>query len=304
MSGTDTEDDSSPESKPVETRSGRFGYTPVPSDIGLMPSTPDAVSDVFGMILSLGAVQPIWQFNSLFCYRGFWQDDRTPAATSTPAVPQEVIITIATGKSLAYDLTLQIELRLESFVTNGRCNKIGEPSINFSLAYLHTGSSLPGISHPILWKSSPGKNRFAIISRCHSEERTLQELHFSNLDGEYRPPSAIEVCQIAIGVVQILDSIHSRKVRHGNLRPEVINIWKVDGEYNICIRDFTESALLLDRDTPPPGSPDNEFDESDFLSVTPCPWYLPPELLPGSSDPGKPLDKINSQWIIVRTSTP
>jgi len=87
-------------SPPEEKQSGRFGYTPVPSEIGPIPSTPRvSTPDAFGLVLSLGAVQPIWQLPSLFCYRGLWQDDRakTFQPLSSPSLGLEVIITVATG---------------------------------------------------------------------------------------------------------------------------------------------------------------------------------------------------------------
>ena len=90
-----------------EKGSGRFGYTPAPSpsETGPITASPDpSTNDLFGIVLSLSAVQPIWQFGSLFCYRGVWQDERGRASFSgtVPPLGAEVIITIATGKVSLY----------------------------------------------------------------------------------------------------------------------------------------------------------------------------------------------------------
>jgi serine/threonine protein kinase len=161
-----------------------------------------------------------------------------------------------------------------------------------SLSYLHTGSQLDGITYPIFWKSSPSKNHFAVISKCNPDEQTLQHLYFSNPDVKYRPPSTAKLCHLAIAIVQVLDTIHSRKVRHGHLRPEVINVWKSDGEYHCCIRDFTESSLLLENDTSISTSPESHPDQADPVGTT-CLCYLPPELLSGSTTPGRPISLIS-----------
>lgn len=89
-------------------RSGRFGYTPIPSEQMVPLETPSgdesrlsSPTDVFGLVLLLGAVQEIWQLNSLFCYRGLWQDDRKRNLLTEPqASRQEVVLTIATGTIL------------------------------------------------------------------------------------------------------------------------------------------------------------------------------------------------------------
>ena len=155
-----------------------------------------------------------------------------------------------------------------------------------SLSYLHTGSQLCGITHPILWKTSPSKNQFAIVSECKPHEQTLQECYLSNAISEYQPPSINDLCQVAIGIVEMLDELHSRKVRHGSLRPDVIGIWKLEMEQKICIRDFTESALLLDSDNSPPTATPTPQDQEVDLCSTACAWYVPPELLPGNTQPG------------------
>jgi hypothetical protein len=86
-------------------RSGHFGSTPIPSEQMVPLENPcgdesrlSSPTDVFGFVLLLGAVQEIWQLNSLFCYRGLWQDDRKRNLRTEPQAPrQEVVLTIATG---------------------------------------------------------------------------------------------------------------------------------------------------------------------------------------------------------------
>jgi hypothetical protein len=86
--------------KPV---SGRFGFTPIPSEMeALQASSSDepvlSSDDVFGLVLQVGAVQPIWQLKSLFCYRGMWRDEKLDPLTGRPSnLRREVILTIATG---------------------------------------------------------------------------------------------------------------------------------------------------------------------------------------------------------------
>ena len=83
--------------------SGRFGYTPIPSDhdehSSVASMTPSF--DPFGLVLLLGSIQPVWELKSLFCYRGYWLDDRTPPILSSEpsAARQEVVLTLATGFS-------------------------------------------------------------------------------------------------------------------------------------------------------------------------------------------------------------
>ena len=82
---------------------GRFGYSPIPSEQNVsLNSSPDGSTtspeDVFGLVLLLGAVQPIWQLRSLFCYRGLWQDECEKGSTVDPlATRQDVVLTVATG---------------------------------------------------------------------------------------------------------------------------------------------------------------------------------------------------------------
>jgi len=61
--------------------------------------TPSA--DPFGLVLLLGSIQPVWQVKYLFCYRGYWHDERViPASYLEPSDErQEVILTLATGIS-------------------------------------------------------------------------------------------------------------------------------------------------------------------------------------------------------------
>jgi hypothetical protein len=91
--------------------SGRFGHTPSPSEYMGPPETPSgqdsrsssSPTDVFGLVLLLGAVQEIWQVKSLFCYRGLWQDDRRRnIRTESHRVRQAVVLTIATGISCTF----------------------------------------------------------------------------------------------------------------------------------------------------------------------------------------------------------
>ena len=165
---------------------------------------------------------------------------------------------------------------------------------NKSLSYLHTGAQLEGITHPILWKTSPSGTTFAIISKCNPDEQTLQQIYFSSTPSQYQPPSVPKLCQLAISIVKVLDEIHSRKVRHGNLRPDVISLWqKPDGESHVCIRDFTESTLLVEAETPPSQTPTNPVGEDSDLCATTCGSYVAPETLPGSTHPGKVLESMN-----------
>ena len=85
--------------------SGRFGHTPIPSEENLplessSESSRSSPKDVFGLVLLLGGVQPIWQLKSIFCYRGLWQDDRKKSLTvNSSTCHQNVVLTIATGNS-------------------------------------------------------------------------------------------------------------------------------------------------------------------------------------------------------------
>jgi hypothetical protein len=82
--------------------SGRFGSSPVPSesDASLnQPPSPVGPSskDAFGLVLTVSDLKPIWQLESLFCYKGTWKDDRLDKGSGETSDSQEVILTIATG---------------------------------------------------------------------------------------------------------------------------------------------------------------------------------------------------------------
>lgn len=86
-----------------EPVSGRFGFTPLPSETEAPEETSSdtpllSSNDVFGLVLQVGAVQPIWQLKSLFCYRGIWRDEKLDPLTGNPSnLRREVVLTIATG---------------------------------------------------------------------------------------------------------------------------------------------------------------------------------------------------------------
>jgi hypothetical protein len=109
---------------------GNSGHTPIPSEQNVsLDSSPKSSTSTsssknnFGLVLLLGGVQPIWQLNSLFCYRGLWQDDRNktlPANSLTSR--QNVVLTIATGTSGSIQsLILQTRRQLLNYATNGKC---------------------------------------------------------------------------------------------------------------------------------------------------------------------------------------
>ena len=85
------------------TESGHFGYTPIPSEVGApfesrSDSSTSSPKDAYGLVLLLSSVEPVWQLNSLFCYRALWHDDRENALSSDQSSSnQEVILTVATG---------------------------------------------------------------------------------------------------------------------------------------------------------------------------------------------------------------
>ena len=161
------------------------------------------------------------------------------------------------------------------------------PRLIPSLLYLHTGNPMPGISHPILWKASPSRTEIAIISRCNEGEQSLAQRYLQiPPNSTYNPPSVLDLCALAIKVVQALERIHSKRVRHGSLRPDVIGVWFINGEPQVCLRDFTESRLLGDSDTPIEGSPAGELLSFNTLPSI-CLHYLSPEVIGG--DPGSSL---------------
>lgn len=145
--------------------------------------------------------------------------------------------------------------------------------------YLHTGSPIEGIAHPILWKASPNKTEMAIISKCNNGEISLAQGHLeTNSESGYTPPPVSELCTLVIKIVQVLEQIHGKRVLHGNLRPDVIGLWVVNGELQVCIRDFTESTFLGASDTPGNASPASE---SLQVNIPPssCLHYMCPEAM-------------------------
>jgi hypothetical protein len=156
----------------------------------------------------------------------------------------------------------------------------------FSLLYLHTGSPMPGVVYPLVWKSSPSRTEIAIISKCHENEKSLAQVYLDNQDNDpYCPPSVAQLCTLAVGIVRVVDQLHAKRIRHGGLRPDVIGVWQDGGQIQICIRDFSESRLLGESETPastPPPSEDASLNIAPSVSV----HYLPPETL-GTSQPGK-----------------
>jgi serine/threonine protein kinase len=156
-----------------------------------------------------------------------------------------------------------------------------------SLLYLHTGNPMQGISHPILWKASPSRTEIAIVSRCNEGEQSLAQRYLQiPPNSTYNPLAVPDLCSLAIKVVQVLGQIHSKRVRHGGLRPDVIGIWFLNGEPQVCLRDFTESRLLGDNDTPIEGSSAGEL-LSFNTSPSICLHYMSPEVIGG--DPGSSL---------------
>src|SRR5271170_4714635 len=105
---------------------------------------------------------------------------------------------------------------------SGKCN-ITPHTGSFSdssLLYLHTGNPMPGISRPILWKASPTRTEIAIISECNEAEQSLAHLYLQiSPDSTYIPPAVPDICALAIKVVQVLEQLHLKRVRHGSLRP-------------------------------------------------------------------------------------
>jgi hypothetical protein len=145
--------------------------------------------------------------------------------------------------------------------------------------YLHTGSPIEGIAHPIAWKASPNKTEMAIISKCNNGEISLTQGYVeTNSESGYTPPPVSELCALAIKIVQVLEQIHGKGVRHGNLRPDVIGFWVVNGEFQVCIRDFTESILLGGSDTPANASPASESIPVN-IPPSPCLHYMCPEAI-------------------------
>lgn len=145
---------------------------------------------------------------------------------------------------------------------------------------------MDGITQPILWKTSPNKTEIAIISKYNHGERSLKEAYFESAPNfSYTQPSITELCSITIQIVQVLENIHAKKVRHGALRPDVISFWITEGEYTVCVRDFSESRLfemsgtlsITATTTAPP------FPNVSGISLS----YQAPELSTGNGQPGR-----------------
>lgn len=141
---------------------------------------------------------------------------------------------------------------------------------------------MSGISRPILWKASPARTEIAIISECNDGEQSLAQRYLQiPPDSTYIPPAVPDICTLAIKVVQVLEQLHSKRVRHGSLRPDVIGVWYINEEPHVCLRDFTESRLLGDIETPIEASPADEL-LSLNTTLNGCLHYLPPEILSGN----------------------
>jgi serine/threonine protein kinase len=141
---------------------------------------------------------------------------------------------------------------------------------------------MDGITRPLFWKASPNKAQIALISKYYPGERNLKQAYLdSAITSTYTAPPVTEFCSLAIQIVQILEQIHEKKVRHGNLRPEIISFWFKSSEMHVCIRDFTESALLGDSGTP--ASDDSPLQIAEpAVPISHCIHYLAPEALGGA----------------------
>lgn len=141
---------------------------------------------------------------------------------------------------------------------------------------------MDGITYPLLWKASPNKSQIALISKYHPGERNLKQAYLdSAISSTYSPPPISEFCLLAVKIVQILEQIHEKQVRHGNLRPEIISFWFKYSEIFVCIRDFTESALLGESGTPASDDPSSQIGDSS-VPISHCIHYLAPEALGGT----------------------
>lgn len=151
-----------------------------------------------------------------------------------------------------------------------------------SLLYLHTGTPMDGITCPLLWKTSPNKTQIALISKYNPGERTLKQAYLdAAITSTYTHPPVSEFCVLAIKIIQVLEQIHEKKVRHGNLRPEIISFWFKYSEIHVCIRDFTESALLGESGTPASDDPSLQVGDPS-VPISHCVHYLAPEALGGT----------------------
>lgn len=62
------------------------------------PADSQKSEDAFGLVLSIGAIQPIWQLQSLYCYHGTWRDNRNETTSEPDSNDDiEIVLTIATG---------------------------------------------------------------------------------------------------------------------------------------------------------------------------------------------------------------
>jgi|SRR5579859_6940930 len=147
---------------------------------------------------------------------------------------------------------------------------------------------MEGITHPIICKSSPNKTEIAILSKYNHGEKTLTNLY--SLDGrsssKHSPPTVPEFCILASKIVLILEQIHLKKVRHGNLRPDVISCWREGDDMKVCIRDFSESALVGDSESPAGASPASDDMLPNISPDRACIFYLAPETISGTIQPG------------------
>jgi hypothetical protein len=186
---------------------------------------------------------------------------------------------------------------------NGKCTSHRMRFLMLSLSFLHTTNQIQGITHPILWKLSPKRTEIAIISKYNYGEMTLKQAYLNENGSKYSLPVA-SFCSLAIKIIQVLEHIHAKKVRHGNLRPDVISFWVEDDDTKVCIRDFSESAFLGERDKPAV-SPAYDDMPLNISHDRACIYYLAPELFSATTVPGSPGPLLClSQLIIVLTFTP
>ena len=288
----------------LDEEGGHFGKSPIPSEQSAAQSANDSASspsplphDVFGLVLPLGSIEPVWSLGSLFCYRGLWHNYKRE-------IPQSVVLTVATGWSspllLAGDTNrLQTRQQSRSCAMNGKCIAFLLSFFSYiSLLYLHTGSPMGSISHPVIWKASPSRSEIAIVYKCNDKERSLAQVYLDKGENKpYRPPSVPKLCSFAVKVVEVVDQFHSKQVRHGSLRPDVIGVWDVDGQVQICIRDFSESRVLGERDDPVDAAPASNELLLNFPSTILI-HYVPPEtILPGQ--PSKCLLPVSPTYCLI-----
>jgi hypothetical protein len=152
---------------------------------------------------------------------------------------------------------------------------------------------MEGITQPLLWRTSPNKNEIAIVASCDNNEQSLTQLYLERLP--HVAPSVAEICSLGIKILEVLERIHAKKVRHGNLRPDVIGCWLTNGEPQVCIRDFTESRLLVETGSPINATPESRGSNFQFdISPGICVHYMAPELFNGTQ-PGLSFVCVNEQ---------